>query len=98
MPAYFVFNEQVTDQARFDEYRKQAGPLIERYGGRFLIRGGAVTAAEGNPGLQRFGVIEFDDMAALRCFYDSAEYAPLIRLRQSASTGWVALVEGYTPT
>jgi uncharacterized protein (DUF1330 family) len=49
MAVYMVFNEQVTDQAKFDTYRQQAGPLISRYGGRFLVRGGNVTTLEGNP-------------------------------------------------
>jgi uncharacterized protein (DUF1330 family) len=33
-------------------------------------------------------------MAAARRFYDSEDYAPLIRLRQSASTADAAIVEG----
>src|ERR1700733_5980901 len=107
MAVYMVFNEQVTDQAKFDSYRQQAGPLISRYGGRFLVRGGNVTTLEGNPGLHRVVIIEFDemaaargfyDMAAARCFYASDEYGPLIRLRQSASTGYAAIVEGNPPT
>jgi uncharacterized protein (DUF1330 family) len=98
MAVYMVFNEQVTDQSKFDTYRQQAGPLISRYGGRFLVRGGNVTTLEGNPGLHRVVIIEFDDMAAARRFYDSDEYGPLIRLRQSASTGYAAIVEGNPPT
>ncbi len=97
MPAYLIANLTVTDPARFAEYREQVAPMIARYGGRYLVRGGAVTAVEGEPGLDRVVVLEFDDMAALRRFYDGADYAPLIALRQSASTGSVALVEGYAP-
>jgi uncharacterized protein (DUF1330 family) len=97
MPAYLIANIRVTDPARFAEYRDKVAPLIARHGGRYLIRGGAVTPVEGEPRLERVVVLEFDDMAALRRFYDSADYAPLIALRQSASTGDVALVEGYTP-
>jgi uncharacterized protein (DUF1330 family) len=96
MPAYLIANIQVTDPARFAEYRDKVAPMIARFGGRYVIRGGAVTPVEGDPGLDRVVVLEFADMAALRRFYDSEEYAPLIRLRQSASTGDVALVEGYT--
>ena len=94
MTVYMIFNEQITDQAKFDAYRQQAGPLIARYGGRFLVRGGKVTPLEGTPGLHRVVIIEFADMAAARRFYDSEDYAPLIRLRQSASTGDAAIVEG----
>jgi|SRR5689334_23215336 len=94
MAVYMIFNEQVTDHSRFENYRQQAGALILRYGGRFLVRSGNVTSLEGDPGLHRVVVIEFDDMAAARRFYDSDEYRPLIQLRKSASTGYAAIVEG----
>ncbi|MDB5371556.1 MAG: hypothetical protein JWP04_198 [Belnapia sp.] len=94
MSAYLIANIVVTDPARFVEYRDQVAPLIARFGGRYLVRGGAVTPVEGDPGLQRVVVLEFADMAALRAFYDSAEYAPLIALRASATVSNVALVEG----
>ena len=97
MAAYLIANIRVTDPAKFAEYRDKVAPMIARYSGRYVIRGGAVTAVEGAPGLDRVVVLEFDDMAALKRFYHSDDYAPLIALRQSASTGDVALVEGYAP-
>ncbi|MBX9699300.1 MAG: DUF1330 domain-containing protein [Acetobacteraceae bacterium] len=97
MPAYLIANITVTDPAKFGEYRDKVAPLIARYGGRYVIRGGAVTAVEGTPKLDRVVVLEFADMAALKRFYHSDDYAPLIALRQAASTGDVALVEGYAP-
>lgn len=97
MAAYLIANIRVTDPARFAEYREKVAPMIARYGGRYLIRGGAVTPVEGDPRLDRVVVLEFPDMAALKRFYHSEDYAPLIALRQSASTGDVALVEGYAP-
>ncbi|MCO6419597.1 DUF1330 domain-containing protein [Siccirubricoccus sp. KC 17139] len=54
-----------------------------------------MTPLEGAPVFARMVVLEFPDMAKLRGFYDSAEYAPLIALRQAASEGDVAIVEGY---
>jgi uncharacterized protein (DUF1330 family) len=97
MAVYMIFNEQITDQSMFDQYRQQAGPLIARYGGRFLVRGGGVTTLEGDPEFHRVVVVEFDDMAAARRFYDSDEYKPLITLRQSASTGYAAILNGNPP-
>jgi uncharacterized protein (DUF1330 family) len=96
MAAYLIANITVTDPTSFAEYGRQVAPMIAAFGGRYLVRGGAVAEVEGNPGLKRVVIVEFADMAALRRFYDSAEYAPLIALRQSAATGTVALVEGYT--
>ena len=97
MSDYMVFNEQITDQATFNSYRQHAGPLILRHGGRFLVRGGDVTPLEGDPDLHRVVIIEFEDMAAARRFYDSDEYRPLIRLRQLASAGYAAIIEGSPP-
>lgn len=97
MAVYMMFNEQVTDQAKFDTYRQQAGPLIERFGGRFLVRGGNVTRLEGDPHLHRVVIVEFTNMAAARQFYDSEEYQPLIKLRQSASSGTATIIEGFAP-
>lgn len=94
MAAYLIANIRVHDHAVFAEYGRQVFPMVERHGGRYLVRGGAVSDAEGTPNLARVVILEFDDMAKLRAFYDSAEYAPLITLRQSAADGDVALVEG----
>jgi uncharacterized protein (DUF1330 family) len=96
MAAYLIANIQVKDPARFNEYREKVAPMIARHGGRYLVRGGAVTPLEGNPGLHRLVVLEFPSMEKLRAFYDSADYAPLLKLRQSATEGTVALVEGHS--
>ncbi|HKM62907.1 MAG TPA: DUF1330 domain-containing protein [Acidisphaera sp.] len=96
-PAYLIGNLQITDPARFQQYREPVEVQLARVGARFLVRGGAVTAVEGDPGLHRLIVIAFPDMTTLRTRHDSDDYAPLIRLRQSASTGWFTLAEGYAP-
>ena len=97
MPAYLIANIEVTDPALFDQYRAAVPAVIARFGGRYLVRGGAVTDVEGAIGLQRLVILEFDSMPALRAFYDSADYAPLIALRQRATRSNVALVEGHVP-
>ncbi|MBK1660655.1 DUF1330 domain-containing protein [Paracraurococcus ruber] len=97
MPAYLIANIRVKDPAKFAEYRDKVAPMIARHGGRYLVRGGAVTPVEGTPGLERVVILEYPDMATLKAFYHSAEYAPLIALRQAASDGDVALIEGHLP-
>jgi uncharacterized protein (DUF1330 family) len=94
MAAYLIANITVRDPARFEQYRAAVPAVIAQFGGRYLVRGGAVEAKEGAPGLNRLVILEFPDMAALRGFYDSAEYAPLLALRLAATEGTVALVEG----
>jgi uncharacterized protein (DUF1330 family) len=95
MAAYLIANLKIHDPTGFAEYREKVAPLIAAFGGRYLVRGGAVDAVEGDLGLERAIVLEFPDMARLRAFYDSPDYAPLIALRQRTTTSDVALVEGY---
>jgi len=47
MPAYLIAEHIVTDAAKFDEYRINVGPVIARYGGRYLTKGGSHKMPEG---------------------------------------------------
>ena len=94
MAVYAVVNVRVTDPARYEEYRAEAPATIERYGGRYLARGGAVEVLEGDWDPQRLVVLEFESMGRLREWYDSPEYAPLKRLRGEAAATQFVVVEG----
>ena len=94
MAAYAVVNVRVTDPVRYEEYRSEAPVIIASYGGRYLARGGAVEALEGEWDPERLVVIEFESMGRLREWYDSPEYAPLKRLRQETAATQLVVVEG----
>jgi uncharacterized protein (DUF1330 family) len=94
MPAYIVADIQVTDPAAYDDYRPLAAASIARFGGRFVVRGGRVDLLEGEPLPERIVVIEFPDADTARRWYHSAEYQSALKIRQSASSGRVFLVEG----
>jgi len=94
MAAYLVADIDVTDTAGYDEYRKQVAATVEKYGGRFVVRGGGPEKLEGSWSPKRIVVLEFPTMDALKRWYHSPEYKPLIALRQKASRGNVIAVEG----
>lgn len=95
MKGYLVANvTAVTDPDRYAAYRAQIPAVVEQYGGRFLFRGGAIHAKEGDLGFARMVVIEFPTLEAAQAFYSSAEYAPLIRMREESAEARVAVVEG----
>jgi len=94
MTAYWIGEHAVTDPATFDEYLRQVIPMIERFGGRYLTRGGAHQVLDGDWHPNRVVIVEFPDMAAIRAFYTSPEYQPLIALRRSAARGVVIAVDG----
>lgn len=94
MPAYVIADTQITDHATYDDYKRQVAPLIARFGGRFLVRGGAQVVLEGSWRPQRVVVLEFPSMDAITAWYNSPEYAPLLALRQPAATDHLVAVEG----
>ncbi len=94
MAAYLIAQVEVTDADTFAQYGQQVPAVIEQYGGRYLVRGGAMEVAEGEWEVPRMVVVEFPSMEALQRFYHSPEYAPLIQLRQQSARSVLALVEG----
>jgi uncharacterized protein (DUF1330 family) len=97
MAAYFVVNLDIRDPERFERYRAGVPAVIERYGGRYLVRGGELHRVEGDLGLKRLVILEFPSAEAARRFYDSPEYAPLLKLRQESAASDIVLVEGWSP-
>jgi uncharacterized protein (DUF1330 family) len=84
MAAYWIAEHTITDAAKFEEYRVMVAPMIARHGGRYVTKVGShkvLETARRPP--DRVVIIEFPDMTALNAWYNSAEYQPLIALRQS---------------
>jgi uncharacterized protein (DUF1330 family) len=94
MPAYIYANVEITDPTAYAAYRAEVPAVVAAHGGRFLVRGGAVTVLEGASVPQRQVILEFADMAHLRAFYESPDYQRLIAVRQSASSGTLLAIEG----
>ncbi len=94
MAVYAVVNVRVTDPVRYEEYRGKAPATIARHGGKYLARGGAVEALEGEWDPERLVILEFESMERLREWYDSPEYAPLKQLRHEAAATEFVVVEG----
>lgn len=97
MAGYLIANITVTDPDRYRPYRDQVIPVIEQYGGRYLIRAEAVRPVEGAFDFDWLVVIAFPTLDAVHRFYNSPEFAPLLRLRTETTRSNVALVEGFAP-
>jgi uncharacterized protein (DUF1330 family) len=95
MPAYLIADVDITDQDTYETYRSQVPPVVKQYGGRFLVRGGKSETIEGEWQPRRLVVLQFDDTAAARRFYDSKEYQAIIEFRHRAARTRMVLVEGY---
>jgi uncharacterized protein (DUF1330 family) len=94
MPVYIFASLEITDPVGFEEYRRQVSAIVAAYGGRYLVRGGAVDRLEGEAPLNRPMIIEFPDMSRLKAFYNAAEYQPLLAIRNRAAKSTLFAIEG----
>jgi uncharacterized protein (DUF1330 family) len=94
MPAYVIADVTVNDATAMEEYRKQVPATIAKYGGRYLVRGGAHQALEGEWKPNRLVILEFPTLAQAQRWYDSEEYKGPKALRMKAGRTNVVMVEG----
>ncbi len=94
MAAYIIAQVEVTDPDRFGEYAKLAPIAAEKYGGRFLARGGETALLEGNWNPPRVVIVEFPSLEQAKRFYDSPEYQQAKQARSGAANMKMLAVEG----
>jgi uncharacterized protein (DUF1330 family) len=94
MSAYVVGDIEVTDPEGYEEYRAGAPGIIQKYGGRYLVRGGATEVMEGTWDPHRIVVLEFPDADSAKSFLNDPEYVALKQIRLRCSTGSLILVQG----
>ena len=85
MPAYLVVQIKITRAEAWPAYRTAVGPLAERFGGRYLVRGADVEVLEGSHDGRRLVIFEFPSREAIRSFWHSPEYAEVKKLREGAA-------------
>jgi uncharacterized protein (DUF1330 family) len=67
---------------------------VAAYGGRYVVRGGAVEVVEGDWTPGRLVVLEFDSVAQARRWRASPEYGAAVQLRHRTAKANMIIVEG----
>ena len=93
MPAYWITHTEVTDAESYGRYAKLAGPAIEAFGGRFLVRGGKHKQLEGRDRARNV-LVEFPDLATAEACYNSPAYQEALTHARGASERDLVIVEG----
>ena len=60
MSGYLIVELEITDAAKFEKYRELVPAIIEKHGGRYLVRGGNTETLEGDWSPKRVIVLEFE--------------------------------------
>ena len=97
MTVYVLAHIRVKDRERMKMYSQMATPIVAKFGGRYLARGGAVDVLEGNYTYDRAVIIEFADAAAAQAWWHSNEYKDAKALRQQIAQTDLIVLEGISP-
>lgn len=94
MPVYMIIDVEVTDPEGYAEYVERVRPVVEKFGGKYLARGGKVTALGGDWNPERIILLEFPSGGDIERCLSSPEYAPLAKIRAKSTKGKAIIVEG----
>ena len=94
MPAYVILETDITDAKQYEQYKAASPGAIQAGGGRFLARGGELAVLEGDWEPSRLVVLEFEDLAAARDWYQSEIYQQAKKLRDGAARLRIVAVQG----
>jgi uncharacterized protein (DUF1330 family) len=97
MAVYVVADIVIRDEAaktQYAEYIRQVRPIVEKFGGRYLVRGGGVTPLVGDWNPERLIIIEFPSADHVCQWWNSPEYKAITGLRENNASADVIIVEG----
>lgn len=90
---YWIVRVSITNARNYPDYMAAAKPAFEKFGARFLVRGGAYESREGTA-RERNVVIEFKDIETARACYDSPEYQAAKIIRNANADADLIIIEG----
>ena len=94
MPAYVIVETDITDPERYEQYKAASPAAIAAGGGRFLVRGGDIAVLEGDWHPSRLVLLEFEDLAAAKRWFESEGYQQARKLREGAAEMRMVAVQG----
>lgn len=90
---YLIGHITVTDPEAYKEYVERDTPILERLGGRFVVRGGDAEVMEGTTN-ERHVVIEFPSYQAALDAYNDPDYQEVADIRRRTAQSVIIVVEG----
>lgn len=94
MTAYIMARINVTDMDQYKKYIALTPAIIEKFGGKFISRGGETVTLEGELESRRMVLLEFPSVEAAQEFYNSDEYQAAIEVRKGAAEGQFVILPG----
>ena len=89
MSGYVIANIDVKNSEAYKEYIDKVKPIVEKFGGEYLVRNGEYKVIDGEWKYPRTVIIKFPTYEKALEWYNSEEYQPVkpIRLANSVANG-----------
>ena len=94
MPAYVIVELEVTEPVEYEQYKRIAGATVEKYGGKYIVRGGPCETLEGDWDPKRLVVMEFPSSEQAKAWLNGEEYREPRKMRHRAAKTRMIVVEG----
>ena len=95
MKAYWVVRGNILNPEEYSKYIDLSGPIINKYRGKFIARGGKQVELEGE-GYNRTVLIEFNSFEEALFCYNSDEYQQALEYVKTSAKRLVTIVEGLS--
>jgi uncharacterized protein (DUF1330 family) len=95
MAAYLIVDTLLNDPDLYEQYKVKARPLIEKFGGEYLVRGGRMTLRETDLwSPSRLVLVRFPDVETANRCLDSLEYRQILSMSKRSARRTAVIVEG----
>lgn len=94
MPAYIIVDIDIVDPAGYEQYKNLAGATVEKYGGKYIVRGGKSEVLEGDWRPKRIVILRFDSIARAKEWLNCEEYREPRKMRHRTARTNMIVVEG----
>ena len=94
MTAYAIFDVEIHNLERYQDFMAQVKPALETAGAKYLVRGGVHKVYEGDWIPRRIVLFEFPLVDVFEEFYYGEVYKNLKSIRDECSSARLVSVEG----
>ena len=94
MAGYFIIQINITNPEKYKEYIAQVTPIVKKFKGEYIVRGGQSENVEGNWPYERTVVLKFPNYEMVKKWHDSKEYEPIRKIRENNSECNAIIIEG----
>jgi len=95
MSAFIIVDTKIKDADAYEEYKRLARPIAEKFGGVYRTRGGDIKVLESDLwSPTRIVIVEFPDVESAERFANSDEYAPVKAIRHANAECTLIIVDG----